>query len=213
MMTPAIYVRVSTTCQAEADLSLSDQVAQCRRYCEQRGWEVVETFTEPGASAFDDDRPAFQEMICKAMRAERPLDFVVVHSLSRFSRYSLHSEFYIRRLRKAGVELVSVTQDLGQDSGGGPHRPNGSSSRCQQSLMSGPSTLCRACSRAVTRSVSLHASSTDPRSLPASPAVAIAVPVSCSTQARALSLLPLRPKDARGRNGLRGTAHPHGSAR
>lgn len=57
-------------------------------------------------------------MIFQATRTERPFDFVVVHSLSRFSRDSLHSELYIRRLRKAGVELVSVTQDLGQDSGG-----------------------------------------------------------------------------------------------
>ena len=36
--------------------------------------------------------------------------FIVVHSLSRFSRDSLHSELYVRKLRKAGVELVSITQ-------------------------------------------------------------------------------------------------------
>ena len=118
MTTAAIYVRVSTTRQAEADLSLPDQVAQCRRYCEQRGWEVVEIYTEPGASALDDDRPAFQEMIYKATRPEHPFDYVVVHSLSRFSRDSFHSELYIRRLRKAGVDLVSITQDVGKDENG-----------------------------------------------------------------------------------------------
>ena len=118
MTIAAIYARVSTTRQAEADLSLPDQIAQCRRYCEQHGWEVVETFTEPGASALDDDRPAFQEMIYKATRPERPFNFVVVHSLSRFSRDALHSELYVRQLRKAGVELVSITQDIGQDGSG-----------------------------------------------------------------------------------------------
>lgn len=118
MTRAAIYVRVSTARQAERDLSLPDQVAQCRAYCEQRGWEVVEIFSEPGASALDDDRPVFQEMIYKATRADQPFDHVVVHSLSRFSRDALHSELYVRQLRKAGVDLVSITQDIGQDAGG-----------------------------------------------------------------------------------------------
>lgn len=118
MTTAAIYVRVSTSRQAEADLSLPDQIAQCRRFCEQRGWEVAEVFSEPGASALDDDRPVFQDLIYRATRPDHPFDFVVVHSLSRFSRDSLHSELYVRQLRKAGVELVSITQDIGQDASG-----------------------------------------------------------------------------------------------
>jgi DNA invertase Pin-like site-specific DNA recombinase len=79
---------------------------------------VAEIFSEPGASALDDDRPAFQEMIIKATRIDKPFDYVVVHSLSRFSRDSLHSELYVRQLRKAGVELISITQDIGQDASG-----------------------------------------------------------------------------------------------
>ena len=113
-----VYVRVSTSRQAERDLSLPDQIAQCRSYCEQRGWDVVEVFSEPGASALDDDCPVFQEMILKASRIDRPFNFVVVHSLSRFSRDALHSELYVRQLRKAGVELVSITQDIGADTSG-----------------------------------------------------------------------------------------------
>ena len=114
----AIYVRVSTVRQAESDLSIPDQVNQCRVYCERQDWEVADIFTEPGASALDEDRPAFQEMIFKATRSDHPFDYVVVHSLSRFSRDSLHSELYVRQLRKAGVELVSITQDIGQDGSG-----------------------------------------------------------------------------------------------
>jgi site-specific DNA recombinase len=72
MARAAVYVRVSTSRQAERDLSLPDQVARCRAYCERRGWEVVEIFSEPGASALDDNRPVFQEMIYKAKRADRP---------------------------------------------------------------------------------------------------------------------------------------------
>ena len=118
MARAAIYVRVSTSRQAERELSLPDQVAQCRAFCERKGWEVDEVFNEPGASALDEDRPVFQEMIYKAKRVERPFNFIVVHSLSRFSRDAMHSEFYVRQLRKAGVQLVSITQDIGEDAGG-----------------------------------------------------------------------------------------------
>jgi site-specific DNA recombinase len=114
----AIYVRVSTSRQAENDLSLPDQIAQCRAYCERQGWEVVEVFSEPGASALDEDRPVFQEMVFKAKRADRPFDRIVVHSLSRFSRDTLHSELYVREPAKAGAQLVSITQDVGQDGSG-----------------------------------------------------------------------------------------------
>jgi len=110
-----IYARVSTARQAEHDLSLPDQIAQCRHWCERQGIEVIQVFTEPGASALDEDRPVFQEMIYTAKRSDNPFDVVVVHSLSRFSRDSLHSEFYVRELRRVGVELVSITQEVAQD--------------------------------------------------------------------------------------------------
>ena len=55
MTRAAIYARVSTARQAERDLSLPDQIAQCRAHCERQGWQVVEVFCEPGASALDDD--------------------------------------------------------------------------------------------------------------------------------------------------------------
>ena len=115
MTRAAIYVRVSTARQAERDLSIPDQIVQCRTWCQRQGIEVVQVFSEPGASALDEDRPVFQEMIHTAKRTDNPFDLVVVHSLSRFSRDSLHSELYIRELRKVGVELVSITQEVGQD--------------------------------------------------------------------------------------------------
>ena len=115
MTRAAIYVRVSTARQAERDLSIPDQITQCRTWCQRQGIDVVQVFSEPGASALDEDRPVFQEMIHTAKRTDKPFDLVVVHSLSRFSRDSLHSELYIRELRKAGVELVSITQEVAQD--------------------------------------------------------------------------------------------------
>ncbi|WP_169197069.1 recombinase family protein [Devosia sp. MC1541] len=118
MTRAAIYVRVSTSRQAEHDLSLPDQIAQCRAWCDRQGIEVAEVYSEPGASALDDGRPVFQEMIYAAKRDDHPFDLIVVHSLSRFSRDALHSEFYIRELAKVDVRLASITQDIAPDGPG-----------------------------------------------------------------------------------------------
>lgn len=115
MKRAAIYARVSTTKQAEADLSMPDQIARCRAYCESKGWTVAEVFEEPGASALDDARPVFQRMIDAAKTGTGGFDVVVVHSFSRFSRDTLHSEIYIRELRKHGVELASISQEVSND--------------------------------------------------------------------------------------------------
>ena len=111
----ALYLRVSTTRQAEVDLSIPDQRLQTTAYCERQGWQVVAEYVEPGASAMDDQRPEFQRMIERASDDDRPFDVIVVHSFSRFFRDAFGLEMYIRRLAKHGVRLVSITQELGDD--------------------------------------------------------------------------------------------------
>jgi site-specific DNA recombinase len=39
---------------------------------------------------------------------------IVVHSFSRFFRDQFQFEFYVRKLAKNGVRLISITQDLGE---------------------------------------------------------------------------------------------------
>ena len=111
----AIYLRVSTGRQAEHDLSIPDQKAQTEAWVAQRGWSVVAEYVEPGASATDDKRPQFQRMIERACDGEDAFDVIVVHSFSRFFRDAFGLEFYLRKLAKHGVKLVSITQELGDD--------------------------------------------------------------------------------------------------
>ena len=54
-------------------------------------------------------------MIERASDDDRPFDVIVVHSYSRFFRDSFGLEMYVRRLAKAGVRLISITQELGDD--------------------------------------------------------------------------------------------------
>ncbi len=111
----ALYLRVSTARQAEHDVSIPDQKRQGEAYCESRGYQLVETFVEPGASATNDRRPEFQRMIEAGTSKPPAFDVVVVHSFSRFFRDEFEMEYYYRKLAKNGVKLVSMTQELGDD--------------------------------------------------------------------------------------------------
>jgi site-specific DNA recombinase len=111
----ALYLRVSTGRQADNDLSIPDQRRQARAYCASRGWEIVADYVEPGVSATDDKRPEFQRMIDAATTKPPTFDVIVVHSFSRFFRDQFQLEFYVRRLARNGVRLVSITQELGDD--------------------------------------------------------------------------------------------------
>jgi DNA invertase Pin-like site-specific DNA recombinase len=114
----AVYARVSTTRQAEADLSVPDQLRTAEAWCAARGWMVTDTFVEPGASGMDEDRPVFQRMIEAATGPGRPYDVILVHSLSRFFRDAMYAEMYVRRLRRVGVSVLSITQEFGSDTTG-----------------------------------------------------------------------------------------------
>ena len=111
----AVYLRVSTGRQAEHDLSIPDQRAQTAGWVAARGWTLAAEYVEPGASATDDKRPEFQRMIERACDGEGAFDVIIVHSYSRFFRDAFGLEFYVRKLAKHGVKLVSMTQELGDD--------------------------------------------------------------------------------------------------
>lgn len=111
----ALYLRVSTSRQAEHDLSIPDQRRQLTTWCQAKGWDVTAEFVEAGASATDDKRPTFQQMIERCCDGERAFDVIVVHSYSRFFRDAFEQEFHLRKLAKHGVKLVSITQPVGDD--------------------------------------------------------------------------------------------------
>ncbi|MDE5460354.1 recombinase family protein [Bradyrhizobium sp. CSS354] len=54
-------------------------------------------------------------MIERACDDDHPYDVIVAYSFSRFFRDGFTMEMYIRKLTKAGVRLVSITQELGDD--------------------------------------------------------------------------------------------------
>ncbi|HEY2660381.1 MAG TPA: recombinase family protein [Caulobacteraceae bacterium] len=94
----ALYLRVSTGRQAESDLSIPDQRRQLEAYCSGKGWGGAQEFVEPGSTATDDRRPAFQAMVDAALLKPPMFEVIVVHSFSRFFRDQFQFEFYVRKL-------------------------------------------------------------------------------------------------------------------
>ena len=117
-MAVALYARVSTTRQAENELSIPDQLRQLREWCLAQGKTIAAEYVEPGASAMDDRRQIFQEMIADATQAPIPFEAIIVHSLSRFFRDSLGFALYERKLGRAGIKVISITQQTSDDPAG-----------------------------------------------------------------------------------------------
>jgi site-specific DNA recombinase len=117
--TAALYVRVSTGKQAEKDLSLPDQEKQLRAYCCQKGWDVHRVYVEPGASARDDRRPVFQEMVFDARRKDHPFDMILTLTTSRFFRDATQARIWKHKLVKQGVKVVAIHQETSDDPMGG----------------------------------------------------------------------------------------------
>ena len=117
-MAVALYARVSTVKQAEKDLSIPDQINQMRDWCVANGYIVAIEYIEAGASATDDRRPSFQQMIADATCESQPYEAVIVHSRSRFFRDMFEFLNYERRLKRANCKLISITQITSDDPAG-----------------------------------------------------------------------------------------------
>ena len=113
-----LYARVSTARQAEMDLSIPDQLRQMRMWAQQSGYQVFREFKEPGASATDDKRPVFQEML--ALATQKPAKFaaIIVYTLSRFYRDGIEFGVHERKLAKNKVKVISITQPTSDDPAG-----------------------------------------------------------------------------------------------
>jgi len=111
-----IYLRVSSREQADEGYSISAQREACRRLIEDRGWTLVDEYVDAGESARTADRPAFRTLLDRL--SEDPVDCLVVHKLDRLAR-NLEDHVAVRaKLRKAGVELISVTESLEESASG-----------------------------------------------------------------------------------------------
>ena len=108
-MRAVAYARVSKEEQAHG-YSIEGQLETTRSHALKHGWEVVDTYVDPGYSARTDDRPAFKKMISEAKAGH--MDVILVLRGDRFVRNRAHSAMYKQLLREVSVRVVSVTEPI-----------------------------------------------------------------------------------------------------
>jgi len=101
-----VYIRVSTTEQAEEGYSLGEQESRLIKYCEAMGWEVVKVYSDPGFSGSSIERPAIKAMLQAVEKGE--CDIVLVDKLDRLSRSQFDTLYLIQKVFTANdVAFVS----------------------------------------------------------------------------------------------------------
>ena len=104
----AIYARYSSENQSEE--SITAQLRACKEYAQRGGHEVVAQYIDRAMSARSDKRPEFQRMIADS--SKHLFQAIIVHKLDRFSRDRFDHAVYRRELKKHGVQLLSVLENL-----------------------------------------------------------------------------------------------------
>lgn len=109
------YLRVSTVEQAEKELSLAAQRRAAEEFAARHDAVVDHHYVEPGASGTDTRRTVFNELLGDALRPGSTIAVIVVHHTSRFTRDATHARVVKKELQRAGVRVLSVTQELAED--------------------------------------------------------------------------------------------------
>ena len=105
-MKVAIYARYSS--ENQRDASIADQLRICREFATRQGWTVIEEFTDHAISGATLLRAGFQALMRDALT--RRFDVVLAESLDRFSRDQEDTAGLFKRLRFAGVNIVTLAE-------------------------------------------------------------------------------------------------------
>ena len=103
-----LYARFSSDNQREE--SIEAQLRAMHEYCSRNSIVIIHEYCDRAKSATTDDRPEFLKMISASR--EGGFDFAIVHKLDRFSRNRYDSAYYKRELKKNGVQLLSVLEQM-----------------------------------------------------------------------------------------------------
>ena len=103
-----IYARYSSHSQTEQ--SIEGQLHDGYAYAEKCGYRVIGEYIDRALTGKTDDRPDFQRMIKDAEKKQ--FQIVIVWKLDRFARNRCDSAIYKRILRKFGIRVVSVMENI-----------------------------------------------------------------------------------------------------
>ena len=107
-MNAVIYARYSSDRQREE--SIEGQLRECTDYAMKNNLTLLGTYVDRALSARTADRPDFQRMIADS--AKGVFDVVLVWKLDRFSRDRYDSAHYKHVLKKNGVRVISIKENI-----------------------------------------------------------------------------------------------------
>ena len=110
-----IYARVSTEEQAEEGKSIETQERICRKWAKDNNFAIAGIFKDEGKSATNLNRPALQELIAKCQDRE-DIDAILVQDTDRLARNTIDHLNVKALLKKKGVEVISISQPMLDDS-------------------------------------------------------------------------------------------------
>jgi len=105
-MKAALYARYSSDNQRDA--SIEDQLRICRARAEREGWTIIDSYTDRAISGASLLRPGVQELISDALRGR--FDVILAESLDRLSRDQEDIAGLYKRMRFAGVSIVTLSE-------------------------------------------------------------------------------------------------------
>jgi DNA invertase Pin-like site-specific DNA recombinase len=88
-----------------------------REYTRSHDFRIVEEFADLGESAKTVDRPEFRKMI-KRCQKDKTVDAVIVHKIDRFSRNNIDFFAYKAILKKEGIKLISISENIEENPSG-----------------------------------------------------------------------------------------------
>lgn len=101
----AVYCRVSTLEQ-----SVQMQLADLRRYCEQRGWSIRTEYIDAGVSGMKDRRPGLDQLMNDARK--RHFQVVVCWRFDRFARSTKHLIVALEEFNHLGIDFISYQENI-----------------------------------------------------------------------------------------------------
>lgn len=107
-MNAVIYARYSSHSQTEQ--SIEGQLRDNYAWAQSQGITVVGEYIDRALTGTKDQRPDFQHMIDDA--SKKQFQMVIVWKLDRFARNRYDSAIYKARLKKYGVRVVSVKENI-----------------------------------------------------------------------------------------------------
>ena len=111
-----IYTRVSSKEQAETNQSLEWQKKYCDEYARKNNLIIKGYFGGTYESAKSDERKEFNRMLKFVKLSKEKISFILVYSLDRFSRTGDSAIYITSQLKKAGINVMAVTQPIDTNS-------------------------------------------------------------------------------------------------